>query len=70
MEKNLFREVYKQVCELALKDCPPSSLSGLLLVGLLDGTGVSMVRRRLWQSLGYSRSDTRDSPGYSGIVEG
>ena len=30
MEKNLFREVYKQVCELALKDCPPSSLSGLL----------------------------------------
>ncbi|MFR7877547.1 MAG: hypothetical protein ACLU4J_14745 [Butyricimonas paravirosa] len=51
MEKNLFREVYKQVCGLALKDCPPSSLSGLfarLLVGLLDGTGVSMVRRRLW----------------------
>ena len=30
MEKNLFREVYKQVCGLALKDCPPSSLSGLL----------------------------------------
>lgn len=30
MEKNLFREVYKQVCGLALKDCLPSSLSGLL----------------------------------------
>lgn len=30
MEKNLFREVYKQVCGLALKDCPSSSLSGLL----------------------------------------
>ena len=30
MEKNLFRGVYKQVCGLALKDCPPSSLSGLL----------------------------------------
>ena len=30
MEKNLFREVYKQVSGLALKDCPPSSLSGLL----------------------------------------
>ena len=30
MVKNLFREVYKQVCGLALKDCPPSSLSGLL----------------------------------------
>ena len=30
MEKNLFREVYRQVCGLALKDCPPSSLSGLL----------------------------------------
>ena len=30
MEKNLFREVYKQVCGLALIDCPPSSLSGLL----------------------------------------
>ena len=30
MEKNLFREVYKQVYGLALKDCPPSSLSGLL----------------------------------------
>ena len=30
MEKNLFREVYSQVCGLALKDCPPSSLSGLL----------------------------------------
>ncbi len=30
MEKNLFREVYKQVCGLALEDCPPSSLSGLL----------------------------------------
>lgn len=30
MEKNLFREEYKQVCGLALKDCPPSSLSGLL----------------------------------------
>lgn len=30
MEKNLFREVYKLVCGLALKDCPPSSLSGLL----------------------------------------
>lgn len=30
MEKNLFREVYKQVCGLVLKDCPPSSLSGLL----------------------------------------
>ena len=30
MEKNLFREVYKQVCGLALKDWPPSSLSGFL----------------------------------------
>ena len=30
MEKNLFREVYKQVSGLALKDCPSSSLSGLL----------------------------------------
>ncbi len=30
MEKNLFREVYKQVCGSALKDCPPSSLPGLL----------------------------------------
>ena len=30
MEKDLFRKVYKQVSGLALKDCPPSSLSGLL----------------------------------------
>ena len=43
MEKNLFRGVYKQVCGLALKDCPPSSL-----VGLFDGTGVPMVGRRVW----------------------
>lgn len=48
MEKNLFREVYKQVCGLALKDCPPLVSVGTLawlLVGLLNGTGVSMVRR-------------------------
>lgn len=30
MEKNLFRELYKRTCGLTLKDCPPSSLSGLL----------------------------------------
>lgn len=30
MEKDLFRKVYKQVSGLALKNCPPSSLSGLL----------------------------------------
>ena len=30
MEKDLFRKVYKQVSGLALKDCPSSSLSGLL----------------------------------------
>ena len=45
MEKNLFREVYKQVCGLALKDCPPSSLSGLLY-GYLSV--YSMVRVYPW----------------------
>ena len=30
MEKDLFRKVYKQVSGLVLKDCPSSSLSGLL----------------------------------------
>ena len=58
MEKNLFREVYKQVCGLALKDCPPSSLSGLLH-GYLSV--YSMVRVYPWLEDEYGSLLTMDT---------